>query len=130
MFSESEYRKSITIPIINDMQYEADVDFYVILKNPSGEAGISDPNITRITIIDDDGTYWAGVLPAGKGWVSTSDLGPLMGGPQCRMSNLRNVNVPCHFKVMGQTKNGFLSYIHYMLELIFNVLCAKCLDKN
>ena len=24
-------------------------------------------------------------------------LGPLMGGPQCRLSILRNVNVPCHY---------------------------------
>ena len=55
VFKETEYRKTITIPIINDNQYEADVDFYVILKNPQGDAGLSDPNITRVTIIDDDG---------------------------------------------------------------------------
>ena len=24
-------------------------------------------------------------------------LGPLMGGPQCRLSILRNGNVPCHY---------------------------------
>ena len=45
----------ISIPIINDNQYEADVDFYVILKNAHGGAGIGDPSVTRITIVDDDG---------------------------------------------------------------------------
>ncbi|KAK7501658.1 hypothetical protein BaRGS_00007089, partial [Batillaria attramentaria] len=53
-FNENEYRKTIQIPIINDDQYEADVDFYVILKNPGGGAGLGDPNITRITVVDDD----------------------------------------------------------------------------
>ncbi|CAH1797885.1 unnamed protein product [Owenia fusiformis] len=54
VFSETEYRKSITIPIINDNQYEADADFYVILKNAHGGSGIGDPSVTRVTIIDDD----------------------------------------------------------------------------
>ncbi|XP_076443822.1 sodium/calcium exchanger 2-like isoform X2 [Babylonia areolata] len=53
-FNENEYKKSITIPIINDNQYEADVDFYIILKNPTGGAGLGDPSISRITIVDDD----------------------------------------------------------------------------
>ncbi|GFS07622.1 sodium/calcium exchanger 3 [Elysia marginata] len=54
VFQENEYRKVISIPIINDNQYEADVDFYVILKNAHGGAGIGDPSVTRITIVDDD----------------------------------------------------------------------------
>ena len=54
-FKETESRKTISLPIINDQQYLADVDFYVILKNPTGDAGLSDPSITRITVIDDDG---------------------------------------------------------------------------
>ena len=54
-FNENEYRKLITIPIINDNQYEADVDFYVILKNPTGGGGLGDPSIARVTIVDDDG---------------------------------------------------------------------------
>ena len=55
-FAESESIKTISIPIINDNQYEADVDFYVILKNPVGQnAAIGDPSIARVTIIDDDG---------------------------------------------------------------------------
>ena len=55
MFNEDEYRKTLTVPIINDNQYEADVDFYVLLKNPNGGGGTGDPSITRVTIIDDDG---------------------------------------------------------------------------
>ena len=55
IFKETEYQKTISVPIINDNQYEADVDFYVLLKNPSGDAGLGDPSVTRVTIIDDDG---------------------------------------------------------------------------
>lgn len=58
MFKETEYQKTVTIPIINDNQYEADVDFYVILKNATGDSGIGDPSIARVTIIDDDGENW------------------------------------------------------------------------
>ena len=31
------------------------MDFYLILKNPEGGAGLGDPSVTRVTIIDDDG---------------------------------------------------------------------------
>ncbi|XP_066273845.1 sodium/calcium exchanger 1-like isoform X3 [Branchiostoma lanceolatum] len=56
VFKETEYRKKIKIPIINDNQYQADKDFYVILKSPSpGEdAALGDPSVARVTIIDDD----------------------------------------------------------------------------
>ncbi|XP_035826094.1 sodium/calcium exchanger 2-like, partial [Aplysia californica] len=54
VFQENEYKKTVTVPIINDNQYEADVDFYVILKNPHGGTGIGDPSVTRVTIVDDD----------------------------------------------------------------------------
>ena len=57
VFEPTEYKKSISIPIINDNQYEADVDFYIILKTPSGEASLGDPNVARVTIIDDDGMF-------------------------------------------------------------------------
>ncbi|XP_071964302.1 sodium/calcium exchanger 3-like isoform X2 [Antedon mediterranea] len=55
-FAEDESRKSISIPIINDNEYENDMEFYVILKNPEGESveGLGDPSIARVTIIDDD----------------------------------------------------------------------------
>jgi solute carrier family 8 (sodium/calcium exchanger) len=54
---ENEYQKTIAIPIINDLQYEADTEFYIILKNPGGDSGIGEPSIARVTIIDDDGKY-------------------------------------------------------------------------
>ncbi|XP_064647544.1 sodium/calcium exchanger 1-like isoform X2 [Lineus longissimus] len=54
IFMENEYRKAIAIPIINDLQYEADTEFYIILKNPGGDGGIGEPSIARVTIIDDD----------------------------------------------------------------------------
>ena len=55
MFKETEYKKTIAIPIIKDDQYDADVDFYVILKNPGGDSALGDPSVSRVTIIDDDG---------------------------------------------------------------------------
>ncbi|XP_046340939.1 sodium/calcium exchanger 2-like isoform X13 [Haliotis rufescens] len=53
-FKENEYRKTFSIPIVNDNQYEADVDFYLILKNPQGQSGLGDPSVARVTIVDDD----------------------------------------------------------------------------
>ena len=38
-------------------QYSNNHDFYVVLKNPSNDAEILDPVITRVTIIDDDGMF-------------------------------------------------------------------------
>ena len=55
MFKETETRK--TIPIIKNDHYDADADFYILLKAPTGDASLGDPNITRVTIIDDDGQY-------------------------------------------------------------------------
>ena len=57
MFKETEWRKTISIPIVNDNQYESDMDFYLILKNPEGGASLGDPSVTRVTIIDDDGEF-------------------------------------------------------------------------
>lgn len=54
-FEAEETMKTVTIPIINDNDYEPDKEFYVILKNPDGEAALGDPSIARATIIDDDG---------------------------------------------------------------------------
>ena len=54
-FQPSEYMKKIRVPIVNDDQYTADKDFYVFLKNPSANASVGDPSVTRVTIIDDDG---------------------------------------------------------------------------
>ena len=57
LFRDGETIKTISIPIINDFQYEADVDFYVTLKNPigSGAIAVGEPSIARVLIIDDDG---------------------------------------------------------------------------
>ena len=57
VFKENEYKKSVSIPIINDNEFESDVDFYLILKNPEGGAGLGDPSIARVTIVDDDGKF-------------------------------------------------------------------------
>ncbi|XP_041367224.1 sodium/calcium exchanger 2-like isoform X2 [Gigantopelta aegis] len=73
IFKETEYQKSFSVSIINDNQYEADVDFYIILKNPKGMSGLGDPSVARVTIVDDDepgefsfeeGTYHADMKTA------------------------------------------------------------------
>ena len=58
-----------------------------------------------------------------RGWGHVGGVGPLMGGPQCRMSNLRNGNVPCRyfynihvdFKIvycrMSNLRNGYVTNI-------------------
>ena len=55
VFKENEYKKTISVSIINDNQFENDVDFYIILKNPHGGSGLGDPSVARVTIVDDDG---------------------------------------------------------------------------
>ena len=45
----------LTITIIYHEGYALEKDFYVILKNPVGSVELGEPNLARITIIDDDG---------------------------------------------------------------------------
>ncbi|XP_060551494.1 sodium/calcium exchanger 2-like isoform X6 [Ruditapes philippinarum] len=54
IFKEDEYRKTISIPIVNDNQFENDVMFYVLLKNPTPGTGTGDPSVATVTIVDDD----------------------------------------------------------------------------
>ena len=55
VFNSDEYKKTISIPIVNDHEFEPDTDFYIILRNPEGDAGLGDPSVARVTIFDDDG---------------------------------------------------------------------------
>lgn len=41
--------------MIHNEGYANDKDFYIILKNPSVFTDLGEPNIARITIIDNDG---------------------------------------------------------------------------
>jgi len=45
------------ITIMHRDGYALEKDFYVILKNPVGSVELGEPNLTRITIIDDDGNH-------------------------------------------------------------------------
>ena len=47
----------IRIPIVNDMVFERDEMFEVILSDPSGGAKVGNINRTAITITNDDGQY-------------------------------------------------------------------------
>ncbi|XP_053406263.1 sodium/calcium exchanger 3-like isoform X13 [Mercenaria mercenaria] len=54
IFKEDEYRKTISVPIVNDNQFENDVMFYILLKNPTPGTGTGDPSVATVTIVDDD----------------------------------------------------------------------------
>ena len=54
-FKPGDTKKMLTITIIHHGGYALEKDFYVILKNPVGSVELGEPNLTRITIIDDDG---------------------------------------------------------------------------
>ena len=41
--------------MIHNEGYAKDKDFYIILKNPAGTTELGEPNIARVTIIDNDG---------------------------------------------------------------------------
>ncbi|KAJ8029399.1 Sodium/calcium exchanger 2 [Holothuria leucospilota] len=53
-FLETEWKKTISIPIIKNNTFTSNVEFYVILKTPEGGSALGDPSVTRVTIIDDD----------------------------------------------------------------------------
>lgn len=64
-FLETEWKKTISIPIIKNNTFTSNVEFYVILKVPEGGMQLGDPSVTRVTIIDDDGEFIP-LLPPGK----------------------------------------------------------------
>ncbi|KAL9986334.1 hypothetical protein ACROYT_G000471 [Oculina patagonica] len=53
-FMPGDTKKTLTVNIIHHEGYAMEKDFYVILKNPVGSAELGEPNLARITIIDDD----------------------------------------------------------------------------
>ena len=55
MFNPGEIRKSLAITLNHCEGYALEKDFYVLLKNPVGKTELGEPNLARITIIDDDG---------------------------------------------------------------------------
>ncbi|XP_068693651.1 sodium/calcium exchanger 2-like isoform X2 [Montipora foliosa] len=54
VFNPGETRKSLAITLIHCEGYALEKDFYVLLKNPVGKTELGEPNLARITIIDDD----------------------------------------------------------------------------
>lgn len=54
-FCPGETNKTLTITIVHHDGYALEKDFYILLKNPVGTAELGEPNLARITIIDDDG---------------------------------------------------------------------------
>ncbi|RMX37255.1 hypothetical protein pdam_00011391, partial [Pocillopora damicornis] len=53
-FCPGETKKTLTITIVHHDGYALEKDFYILLKNPVGTAELGEPNLARITIIDDD----------------------------------------------------------------------------
>ena len=54
-FKPGDTKKALTITLIHHEGYTQEKDFYVLLKNPVGKGELGEPNLARITIIDDDG---------------------------------------------------------------------------
>lgn len=54
LFKAGDTKKTLTITLIHHEGYAQEKDFYVLLKNPMGKADLGEPNLARITIIDDD----------------------------------------------------------------------------
>ena len=55
MFKPGDTKKSLTLTLIHHEGYALEKDFYLLLKNPMGKVELGEPNLARITIIDDDG---------------------------------------------------------------------------
>lgn len=55
MFKPEDTKKSLTLTLIHHEGYALEKDFYLLLKNPMGKVELGEPNLARITIIDDDG---------------------------------------------------------------------------
>lgn len=53
-FHPGETKKILTVTIVHHDGYALEKDFYVLLKNPVGTVELGEPNLARITIIDDD----------------------------------------------------------------------------
>ncbi|XP_036363729.1 sodium/calcium exchanger 2-like isoform X4 [Octopus sinensis] len=51
VFREDEYRKQISVDILSDGYTTNTIDFFLILKNPSGNAGLGDPSVAHIVVI-------------------------------------------------------------------------------
>ncbi|KAL8625458.1 hypothetical protein ACOMHN_018603 [Nucella lapillus] len=54
VFAESEVSKTIKVPIVQGKEPGSEVDFYVILKNPTGGGALGDPSIARVSVMDDN----------------------------------------------------------------------------
>ena len=54
-FKPGDTKKALTITLIHHEGYTQEKDFYMLLKNPVGKGELGEPNLARITIIDDDG---------------------------------------------------------------------------
>lgn len=55
VFKPGDTKKSLSVTLIHHEGYSVEKDFYVLLKNPVGRTELGEPNLARITIIDDDG---------------------------------------------------------------------------
>lgn len=66
-FSAGEITKTISVPIVDDLQTEGDEVFQVILSNATGGGTIGGPAILKVTIVDDEaaqpGGHWSEVMP-------------------------------------------------------------------
>ena len=53
-FPEGTFVQTITVPILDDQSHEGSEQFWVVLRNPTGEVDLASPSSAVVTIFDDE----------------------------------------------------------------------------
>ena len=118
-FKPGDAKQALTITLIHHEGYTQEKAFYVLLKNPMGKAELGEPNLTRITIIDDDGNdldlckkHSVMGLQITVGHWTLADQNLLMSDVILAVHTLCLENFSHHFRVM---KNKNLPWVNLIL---------------
>ena len=105
-FKPGDTKKALTITLIHHEGYTQEKDFYVLLKNPVGKAELGEPNLARITIIDDDGND----LDLCEKYIMT--------GLQITVGHWTLANQNLLMSVVVEPKDNFWSYLNHLCEIV------------
>ena len=108
-FKPGDTKKALTITLIHHEGYTQEKDFYVLLKNPMGKAELGEPNLARITIIDDDGND----LDLCEKYIVT--------GLQIMVGRWTLTDQNLLMSVVVEPKDNFWSYLNRWCEIV--VIC-------
>lgn len=77
-FAPGELSKTISIPVVDDAQTELDERFSIQLYSPSNDASIGAANVTHVTILDNESTfYFRGATPSAWSYEALEGSGKL-----------------------------------------------------